>query len=255
MSGSKKPILIAHRGESFLAPENSMPAFELAWENGAEAIELDVRLTADESVICSHDADTHRVTGGATKLVVEESTLAALQALDVSNGKGAQYAGTRMPLLGEVLAAMPKNTRVLVEIKTKGLDAVAATIEAIARSQVPVEAIDMISFHAPTVEAFKSAWMAGPKAQLLVAFKEENGKWSPSAEQLIEMARACRADALNIQDQPVVDHALVQHVHEAGYACNVWTVDDPVRARELINIGVDAITTNRRAWLREQLRL
>ena len=76
-----EPFLVAHRGASADAPENTIPAFQLAWEQGADAIEGDFHLTADGHIVCIHDEDTQKVAG--KKLIVPESTLADLRKLDV----------------------------------------------------------------------------------------------------------------------------------------------------------------------------
>ena len=80
------PFLVAHRGASKDAPENTLPAFELAWKQGADAIEGDFYLTKDGKIVCFHDGDTKKITG--KKLVVKDSTLAELQALDVGEWRG-----------------------------------------------------------------------------------------------------------------------------------------------------------------------
>ena len=98
------PFLVAHRGASKDAPENTLPAFELAWKQGADAIEGDFYLTKDGKIVCFHDGDTKKITG--KKLVVKDSTLAELQALDVGEWRGKKFAGTRMPTLEQVLATV-----------------------------------------------------------------------------------------------------------------------------------------------------
>jgi glycerophosphoryl diester phosphodiesterase len=95
-------LLIAHRGESADAPENTLAAFRLAWERNVPTIELDVHLTKDgEAVIC-HDADTKRTAG--TKLVIKDTPLADLRALDAGKWKAPRWAGEKLPTLAEALA-------------------------------------------------------------------------------------------------------------------------------------------------------
>ena len=111
----KRPEIIAHRGESSLAPENTLAAVQLAWAGDADAVEIDVRLTADGHLVVCHDADTERTTG--QKLVVGECTLAELRALDAGAWKGAEWAGQKIPLLAEILDTIPENKRLFVEVK------------------------------------------------------------------------------------------------------------------------------------------
>src|SRR5438477_1876233 len=92
--------IVAHRGESADAPENTLAAFRLAWERHDDAIELDVHLTADGQLIVCHDPDTRRTTG--VKKVIKETPLAELRELDAGRWKGPQWAGEKLPTLDEV---------------------------------------------------------------------------------------------------------------------------------------------------------
>src|SRR5690606_38835440 len=97
------------------APENTLAAFNLAWERGVPAIELDVHLSADDRLIVIHDATTKRTTG--VDLAVKDSTLDQLRALDAGSWKGEQWAGEPMPTLEEALATIPEGARCLIEVK------------------------------------------------------------------------------------------------------------------------------------------
>src|SRR6185369_848081 len=90
-----EPMLIAHRGASRDAPENTLAAFRLAWQQGADGIEADFRLTRDGRVVCLHDASTGRTAG--VDLAVAEASLEELKRLDVGGWKGARWAGERIP--------------------------------------------------------------------------------------------------------------------------------------------------------------
>ncbi len=111
------PLVVAHRGASHDAPENTLPAFRLAWEQGADAIEGDFFLTKDGHIVCTHDRMTGRLNPGKVKLQVADSTLAELQALDVGSWKGETWRGERMPTLAEVFATVPAGKRILIEVK------------------------------------------------------------------------------------------------------------------------------------------
>ena len=120
VAGSLAPALpaqriVAHGGASYEAPENTIAAFELAWDRGADAIEADVRLTVDGRVVCMHDASTERTAD--QNLVVADSTLADLLELDVGSWKGRRWRGERVPTLEEVLAVVPPGRQVFLEIK------------------------------------------------------------------------------------------------------------------------------------------
>jgi len=107
--------IIGHRGASHDAPENTLAAFKLGWEQGADAVELDIWLTKDGKIVCLHDADTKRTTGVLKK--VAESTLDELRTLDAGTWKDAKWRGEKLPTLTEALAAIPAGKRLVIEIK------------------------------------------------------------------------------------------------------------------------------------------
>ena len=90
--------IVAHRGASHDAPENTVASARLAWKQGADAVETDIHLTRDGKVIVSHDKTTRRTTGRDG--VIQEMTLAELRALDAGSWKSKEFAGEKLPLLG-----------------------------------------------------------------------------------------------------------------------------------------------------------
>lgn len=95
-----EPLIVAHRGASLDAPENTIPAFKLAWEQGADAIEGDYFLTKDGHIVCIHDDNTKRVSD--VNLIIRNSTLAELRTLDVGIHSGAAFKGAAIPIIDEV---------------------------------------------------------------------------------------------------------------------------------------------------------
>jgi glycerophosphoryl diester phosphodiesterase len=106
------PAVIAHRGAADDAPENTLAAFMLAWQQGADGIEGDFHLTRDGKIVCIHDADITRTASLAGQ--VAEATLAELRQLDVGSWKGEQWRGARIPALDEVLATVPEGKQVFI---------------------------------------------------------------------------------------------------------------------------------------------
>lgn len=247
--------LVAHRGESHDAPENTLAAIRLAWERGVDAVEFDVHLTADNKLIAIHDADTERVTAGRSKLVVAQETADALRSLDVGAWKGPKFAGERAPMLDEVMATLPADPkkRLLIEVKV-GLEAtepLAAAVEAAGR---PPGQTAVISFNLDTCRSVK-ARLPKLKVYYLSAFKQDQntGEVTPTLQKLIRTAKEATLDGLDVSHKGPVDAAFVKQVHDAGLELHVWTVDDPADGRRMVKAGVDGLTTNRAAWMREQL--
>src|SRR6266542_5407411 len=110
-----RPLVLGHRGASAEAPENTLASFRLALAQGADGVELDVRRCATGEVVVVHDEDLSRV--GGAPLRVADSPLGALRAVDLGAWAGERFRGERIPLLAEVLEALPAAI-VNVELKS-----------------------------------------------------------------------------------------------------------------------------------------
>ena len=108
-TGEKKVEWIAHRGESYIAPENTMTSFNLGWKSGDDADETDIQLTKDGHVIICHDPDTKRTTN--KKMVIKDSNFDDLRNLDAGSWKDPKYAGEKLPTLAEALTSIPEGRR------------------------------------------------------------------------------------------------------------------------------------------------
>ena len=251
-----KPVfimeIIGHRGAAHDAPENTLASFRLGWEQGADAVELDVRLTRDGHALVIHDADTRRVTGVANR--VAASTLAALRALDAGGWKGSRWAGEKLPTLAEALALIPEGKRLVIEIKC-GPEILPELERVITASGKTAAQLLIISFHLEVCAAAKKMF---PKIPVLLLSTLKHlpmtNRWTPRARGLIAKAVAARLDGLNIEGPAGLDAEFIRQVHAAGLKCVTWTVDQPDAAKNLRDAGIDALTTNRPGWLREQLR-
>ena len=113
--GRRCPVIIAHRGDLSVAPENTLPAFLGAFRQGADAIELDVRLTKDDHLVVFHDRNLRRITG--ENRLVTNATLAEIRSLDVGSWFGPEYRGLRAPTLDEVFENLPATFLINVEMK------------------------------------------------------------------------------------------------------------------------------------------
>jgi glycerophosphoryl diester phosphodiesterase len=243
-----KPHIIGHRGASFDAPENTLAAFRLAWEHGADGCELDVHATKDGQIVAIHDADLRRTAGIDRR--VADVTLAELQALDVGRWKADTFAGERVPTLTEVLATMPQGGYLLIEVKC-GAAHVPELVAVLSASGLPADRTVVIAFDAEVIMAVKLA-LPGVVAYWVVDLDERPAP--PLA--LADLAKATGADGLDLSaSSDRLDTGMAAAVRGAGLRLYVWTVNDPAVARRMIDLGVDGITTDRPGWLREQLGL
>jgi glycerophosphoryl diester phosphodiesterase len=245
-------LIIAHRGASADAPENTLAAFRLAWEQGADAIEGDFMLSADGRIVCFHDLDTKRLTGAAH--IVRDSSFQELQSLDVGLWKGAQWRGERIAALEDVLSLVPVGKRVVLELKS-GPEIVEPLADVLEQASVAEESVLIISLVDVTVAACKRRlpnvrchWLSGYE-------RRSNGGWAPTAEEVIAAVRQLGADGFGSESKPEhFDAEFVARLRAAGIAeFHVWTVDDPAVARFYAGLGAWGITTNRPALIRAEM--
>jgi glycerophosphoryl diester phosphodiesterase len=243
-------MIVAHRGASADAPENTVAAFKLAWEQGADAVEGDFRLTSDGQIVCAHDDNMKRVSG--TGMVVRDATLAALRTLDVGVRYGEAYGGTVVPTIAEVFATIPEHGKIFIEIKC-GKEIIAPLLEAIRKAELSAEQIVVICFKKGVIRELK-ARAPGCKALWISDFKKgRSGRTTPSVETVLATLKELRADGFS-SSTDVPDEGFIKRVKSEGYEYHVWTVDDPEDARRLEQWGVDSITTNRPGDIRKALR-
>ncbi|HEY6168558.1 MAG TPA: glycerophosphodiester phosphodiesterase [Verrucomicrobiae bacterium] len=252
MAAEVRLEIIAHRGASQDAPENTRASVNLAWEQGADAVEVDVQLSKDGRLVVIHDTDTGRTAGRRKR--VGQQTLAELRALDAGGWKGAQWTGERIPTLAEVLDLIPDGKRLLVEIKC-GPECLAEFARVLRASGKRATQIVPIGFSLETMRLFKQR-LPGTSVLWVAKFSRswKTGRWIPKPDDLIRRATTAGVDGLDVSARGPITAATVARVHAAGLGLYVWTVDSAAKARQLAAAGVDGIATNRPQWLREQLR-
>ncbi len=246
-------LIVAHRGASHDAPENTLAAFNLAWEQGADGIEGDFYLSSDGEIVCIHDKTTERTAG--VNLEVKKSTLSELKKLDVGRWKDKKFAGQQIPTLAEVLATVPAGKRMIIELKV-GPEIVRPLDRVLKSAKFKPEQVLVIAFDAKTVAESKRV-MPHIKAHWLTGYnaKQDFGPWSPSSKDVIRTMRQINADGLGSQARRnVFDDKFIGLLKTAGiHEFHVWTIDNPADARYYKSLGAYGITTNRPAFIRRQL--
>ncbi|MEX2140764.1 MAG: glycerophosphodiester phosphodiesterase [Pirellulales bacterium] len=245
-------LIIAHRGASHDAPENTLSAFKLAIEQGADGFEADFYLGKDGHVVCLHDADTKRVAG--KKLLAREAPFKELRSLDVGSWKGPQWKGEQMPTLEEVLAAVPDGKKIFIELKSSR-EVVGPMAKILAASKLSPEQVVVISFHADAIAEckkqlphVKALWLCGMK-------KKKDGTPPPTAEHVAATFKRIGADGLDAEGVPeYFNAAFIERLRQLGCReFHVWTIDDPRVAEFYARLGAASITTNRPGWLRKEM--
>ncbi|QDU61564.1 Glycerophosphoryl diester phosphodiesterase [Planctomycetes bacterium Pan216] len=239
---SKRPLLIAHRGNSSRAPENTLPAFRSALEVGVDMVELDYHHSADGVPFCFHDKDLKRTTNakdilGQGDLEIAETSTRNLLRLDGGRWYSSDFAGTAVPTLAESLDTIQPGAMTLIERKAGD----AATLVDLLRQKKLTG--DVI------VQAFDWDYLAdvrrlSPETVVVCLGKEAID------ERTFALVAATGAEGIGWRARDLTASA-IDAAHAKGLRVFAWTVDDPAEATRLLDAGLDGLITNRPAELRE----
>ena len=237
------PLIIAHRGASHAAPQNTLAAFRMAAEQGADGVELDVQLSADGIPVVIHDAEVSSLTDGTGW--VHNLTLAQLKALDAGGHFGPHFAGEPIPTLEEVLTALDRRLLVNIELKyqPKRVRQLAAAVAEVVRRTGDMQRIWFSSFRPYALHMIRRLIPEVPCGFLYGGL--DLGK--PL------FVGITPHEALHPQAR-LVRPGRVARAHQQGRRVVVWTVDDVRQAQKLAAWGVDALITNEPARLLAALR-
>ena len=243
-SRTEKMLFIAHRGESNDAPENTLKAFRLAWQRDTDGIELDIHLTADGKIVCIHDADTSRV--GDKKLVVAKESYEALSKVDVGEGE-------RIPLLSEVLKESPIDRQIYIEIKT-GPEILPALQKLIKSFPAKIKNLRIISFEDNSLKEAKKIFPDIPMYILSeVKWNGKENRFEPDAKKLIALQKEMQVEGFDLEASDEITEEFLAALKKNNSQIAVWTVDDIAKAKKFKSLGVDVITSNRAAYLKEHM--
>lgn len=233
---------IAHRGASYLAPENTVAAANLAWELGADAVEIDVYLSKDNRVMVIHDKTTKRTCSEKKKLTIEDSPSMLLRDLDAGSWKGEEFEGEKIPYVKEIIETIPEGKILVVEIKC-GNEVLPALKRSIEKSGKAGQIV-FICFDWNTIldahnefPKNKCYWLSSSKSGLNKKIKQASGKG---------------LTGVNLKSS-IIDEEVIAMAKQNNMEVLAWTVDDPKEAKRLTEIGVTGITTNRPKWLKEEM--
>lgn len=263
-----KVQVVAHRGmgQGFVQPdappENTLPAFNEGWKI-AKACELDVHLTRDGQVIVIHDDTTNRTTNASW--TVRDRFSAELRSLDAGRWKSQTWAGTRLPLIEDVLDSMPDDCELFIELKD-GPQVVPPTAE-IVRQSGKAERVVFISFDIDTIALAKQE-MPDNDCLLIVVFEADydRGGWkvlydegpgfrtvskSYVEDDLIALVK--QYNLTGIDTSFAVPPSLVTRLAAEKLRSVVWTVDEPNIALDMVRLGIHTITTDRPQPIRDAL--
>jgi len=231
---SGETIVFGHRGAKAYAPMNTIPAFELAYEQGAVGIELDVHRSKDGYPVIVHNFTIDETTNGEG--TVTEKTLAELKAFDAGSWFSHKFTGIQIPTLDDVFDAVGQKLLVNVEIKfadqeTDGVEQVVA--DCIRRHNM-IDRVIVSSFNPYTLQRFNNIM-----PDMMIGFLYQANMEINTAS----VMEGYPHDARHPYHE-MIDEAYMTWAEENGFYVNTWTVNDPIRAKELQKLGVNAIVTD-----------
>ncbi len=230
-----RPVIIAHRGDKTHAPENTMAAFKLAAENGADAIEFDVKLTADERVIVIHDPTVDRTTNGTGR--ISRLPFAAVGELDAGAWFSEEFRGERIPTLEEVFETVGKRLYMNIELTNYATpfdNLVPKVVDLVIKHGLQYRML-FSSFFARNLRMTRSLLPEVPRG--LLCMRGALGLWGRSF--------TWRGDYFSLHPYWTdIDPGLVNRVQAAGKCIYAWTVNPEEGLKAMIGYGVDAIITD-----------
>jgi len=231
-----RPLIFGHRGASMHAPENTLSAFRLALEMGADGIELDITPSADGVPMIIHDPDLERTTDG--KGDVRQLSAAEIQKYDAGIRFGSKFAGERVPTLQEVFEVFGNRTRYNLDMKTFYPEdrPIVRTVLSLIEQYRLLPNVIISSFSLDTLRWFMEECR---QIRLGVLISQYTPHMMLEDSQLWEV----RYEAFH-PEHTLVDEAAIRRARQQRKKMVVWTVNDASRKRELAQLGVDAIITD-----------
>ncbi len=246
-------LIIAHRGESYDAPENTLAAINLAWERKVEAVEIDIQLTIDNEIVVIHDKNTMRTTG--KKKIVRKSSFKELKLLNAGFYKDGNWANEPIPTLSEVLESVPSNGKLIIEIKSN--DSILPKLASVlTQSKLMDSQIELIAYNALTLSRAKKLM---PQYNMLWLLDLDYilPKWLvwKNARRIIKKVKKLNLDGVDVWAGKILNKNFISNFKDAGLLVYSFTINNPVKAKTLMDDGIDGITTDRAYWMSEQLKL
>jgi len=234
--------VIAHRGNSSEAPENTLIAIESALDVGADVIEIDVRMTKDSVVVLMHDANVERTTNGSG--IIAEMTFEEVQSLDAGRWFDNKFRAEPIPTLAEVIDLIEGEALLLIEVKVANRGIEEEVVKIIKEKKA--EAWCWVqSFQNQAIETVQDLAPEIKTAQLVygnITFLPFH--LNPMMPRLGRIHEYEKVAAVN-PNYRLISKKTIDNIHTRGYKVFVWTVDDENNIKKLIDMGVDGIITNK----------
>lgn len=250
---SAECLIVAHRGASARAPENTVEAAKLAWELATDAVEIDLHVSKDGVVVVYHDENTARI--GGRRVPVKNQSYAQLRELDVGAHKGGAFKGVRIPRLEDILETVPPEKSLFLEIKA-GNEIFAPLTEILSSTRLAPSQLTIIGFDLAQMKDAKTLF---PRLSVYwlkeISVYTPYTRWPQEIQKTVSAAKAAGVDGLCVRGNAVANPSFISQAKDAGLKFFVYTVDDGSAARRYAGLGVDGIITNRPDYIRDSLRV
>ncbi|MGK9475809.1 glycerophosphodiester phosphodiesterase family protein [Melioribacter sp. OK-6-Me] len=251
---NKKVYIVAHRGASDEAPENTIPSFKKAFLEGADFIEGDFWLTKDNHIVCIHDSNTKRTSKVGTKLYITKTKLSELRSVDVGNWKNPQFEGTYIPTLEEIIEIIPDDRGIFIEIKDDRKEFLLKLSDVLRNKKLSNDQIRIIAFNPNTIIASKKLFPDIKVYWLFEWFSSKRKCLNGIAHQrLLYTLKKLNCDGVDLNNASYINEKLSVYLKDNGYELCVYDVEKGEDAVRLTKLGVDYITTNSPAKIIDQL--
>lgn len=243
--------IIAHRGASFDAPENTLASVNLAWSQKIQHVEVDVKLTKDNIIVVFHDDTTFRY----NKLdnLVNQYDFEELLTIDVGIFKGEQWKNEAIPSLEQVLKTIPINGTLVVELKD-GPEMENALIKLEKKNILIWKQLEFISFNYETICMTKKIFPNNKCLWLLdLDYDTETTKNTPSTKEIIHKVKQHNLDGINVFAGELANQSFFETMHQENFEVYLWTINKVEHAKQYIHFFPDGLTTDRPKWMKEQL--
>jgi glycerophosphoryl diester phosphodiesterase len=252
-----RPLIIGHRGSSSIAPENTLVAFKQAMEDGADGIEFDVRIAADNVAVVIHDGDLKRT--GLKKGEISKISSVELTQVDVGTWFNKKYpdkakslyTNERLPTLSQTLELMSSypNAILYLEMKCEPEDEKRLAAEVV-NALHTYSIADRTIVESFTHSSIKEIKDIDPSIRTAALFERKLSKPIISINRILKETAQCGANEIALQ-YTLVSPSLIEALHQNGYKTVIWTVDKSSWVERAMEMGISAIITNDPRELRQ----
>ena len=230
------PLVIAHRGASGKAPENTFAAFNLAWKEGSDAIELDIRQSKDSNFVCLHDENLARFF--PDKKNISSMNLDELKEIEIGSWKGSEFKNEKIPLLSEVLLNTPKNKKIFIEIKEE-IEDLKPLFDEIKKTKIRINQCHFLSYFPKVVKNIKENY---PRYKATINIRPN--LYNYEFDKVIEKIKKSYSDGVSLKIDTKESLRLLKKLKKDNYFVIGWTINDKNFMEKLIKNNIDGIITD-----------